>query len=160
MGSGVLLGTSEGWADGGVWETGHGQAGTRHRGMKRHRYLRCGPQQPAGQPATLEVETNQAGGPIEVFENPLGGEVTATNCTLHGGRPTGIGPVTGQEQAIDRCPLRGPQSVHARSDGEGGPVLGHDPPPQQTGLSRSGQILARSMRTASRIASLSSGSRL
>ena len=103
--------------------------------MKRHRGFSGRPQQPAGQPSTLQVGTDQAGGPIEVFENPLGGEVAAADRALHRRWPAGIGPVTRHEEAVNRCPLRGPQPVHARSDGEGRPVLGHDPPPQQAGLS-------------------------
>src|SRR5208337_5671772 len=93
-GSDVLLGSGQGWAERGVWRIGRGQVGTRHGGMKRHLGFSGRPQQPAGQPSTLQVGTDQAGGPIEVFENPLGGEVSAADRALHRRWPAGIGPVT------------------------------------------------------------------
>ena len=45
-------------------------------------------------------------GRSSTLDDSLGGQVSASNGSLHRGRPAGIGPVTRQEEAVDRRALR------------------------------------------------------
>ena len=67
-------------------------------------------------------------------EDPLGGEVAAADGALHRGGPAGVGPVAGQEEAVDRRPLRRAERLDPRPDREGRPVLGDDPPAHELRL--------------------------
>ena len=106
------------------------------RGTRRAGYSAVPKSQRASRPG-LEPGADQPGGLVQVGEDLLGGQVSAADRPFHRGRPAGVGPVAGQEQAVDRRPLRGPKRLDSRPDRERRPVLGHDPPSHE--LRRSGR---------------------
>ena len=98
--------------------------------------------QPAGQPAGRQARLDERSGAAEVFKDPLRGAVAAPDGPFHGRGPAGVGPVAGQEEAVDGGPLRGSKGLDPGADRESRAVLGDDPPAEQARLPRRGPDLA------------------